>query len=504
MKRPAMHQILFVIAACLTLLLGVAISGAQDENLLTNPGFEEGFRTVPGQPDRRVADGWNPWHIPATAGMPAYQNAQPEYDEVAPNTARIRSGDNAQMYFNTFFTHTGGIYQRVTGITPGTELRFSIYAYVWSSTLEDEDISESPGDVLVDVGIDPTGGTDGTSGNIIWSVPVDQYDAYRQYSVIAEAAESAVTVFVRSQIGFPVQNTYIYLDDAVLEVTTDGPVPADTDTPVPAATDTPEPTDTPIGVILPTDTAVPPTNTPAPTDTPMPTNTPEDPTPTREDGVIDVQPIETSTPAPTQPPPTRVGAGEPFSPEFPNTLLHTVQRGDTVGRLAVLYGSTTQAIIEANNLDANALIFIGQGLIIPVRLAAPVTTTPSPTVEVVVETPVPDFGTGGPQITYVVQSGDTLLRIANRYNTTIGAIAQLNGIVNVNLIRVGQHLRIPGMQTPAPPPAPALWVTYTVRPGDNLYRISLRFGVPLQRLIDVNRIVNPNLIFVGQVLVIPS
>jgi hypothetical protein len=145
MKRPAMHQILFVIVACLTLLLGVAISGAQDENLLTNPGFEEGFRTVPGQPDRRVADGWNPWHIPATAGMPAYQNAQPEYDEVAPNTARIRSGDNAQMYFNTFFTHTGGVYQRVTGITPGTELRFSVYVYVWSSTLEDEDISESPG-----------------------------------------------------------------------------------------------------------------------------------------------------------------------------------------------------------------------------------------------------------------------------------------------------------------------------------------------------------------------
>jgi peptidoglycan-N-acetylglucosamine deacetylase len=104
----------------------------------------------------------------------------------------------------------------------------------------------------------------------------------------------------------------------------------------------------------------------------------------------------------------------------------------------------------------------------------------------------------------VVQSGDTLLRIANRYNTTIGAIAQLNGIVNVNLIRVGQQLRIPGTQTPAPPPPPAPQTTYTVRPGDNLYRISLRFGVPLQRLIDVNRIVNPNLIFVGQVLVIPS
>jgi LysM repeat protein len=497
MKRPASYKIVILCLAGLLLTMGLATTGAQEQNLLTNPGFEGSFRIVSGQPDRRVAQGWNPWHVPATAGMRAYENAQPEYDQVAPNTARIRSGSNAQMYFNTFYTHTGGIFQRVTGITPGTELRFSIYIHVWSSTLENTSVSESPGDVLVDVGIDPTGGTDGTSNNIVWSVPVAQYDAYREYSVIATSTSSAVTVFVRSRVGFPVQNTYIYLDDAVLALTT--PTVIVTDTPVPQPTDTPVPVDT--------NTPVPDApDTPVPTQTPLPTIT-EDPTPTREvdDSVIIPVPIETATPT-SMAAPTEVAIGGPFSPTFPGTLTHTVRSGDTVGRLAVLYGSTIEAIIEANNLNPNALIFVNQPLMIPVPLAAPATSTPTVTPEIIAEVPAaPDFGTGGVSgITYIVRPGDTLFRIAIQHNTTTNALAAANGIADINLIRAGQQLIIPGVAAPPPPSAPLPPpATYMVRAGDNLYRISLRFGVPMQRLSEANNIINPNLIFAGQILIIP-
>jgi putative chitinase len=120
--------------------------------------------------------------------------------------------------------------------------------------------------------------------------------------------------------------------------------------------------------------------------------------------------------------------------------------------------------------------------------------------------------------TYVVQPGDTLSRIAQRFNTTVAALAQLNGIVNPNRIQVGQRLIVPGTggpvataTSPAPPtatqaqPAPtaARPITYVVQPGDTLFRISIRFGVPLQRLVEANNIQNANVIYWGQVLVIP-
>ena len=110
--------------------------------------------------------------------------------------------------------------------------------------------------------------------------------------------------------------------------------------------------------------------------------------------------------------------------------------------------------------------------------------------------------------TYLVQPGDTLFRIATRFNTTVMAIAQANGILNVNLIRSGQQLTIPGTGETAMPPAPTEEpadepTTYVVQRGDNLYRISLRFGVTMLAIGEANGILNANRIYAGQVLIIP-
>ncbi len=110
---------------------------------------------------------------------------------------------------------------------------------------------------------------------------------------------------------------------------------------------------------------------------------------------------------------------------------------------------------------------------------------------------------------HVVQAGENLYRIALRYNTTWPALAAANGIANPNLIFVGQQIVIPGTGTPPaqPPtatPPPSTPQTYTVQPGDYLSRIASRFGTTVTALVQANGIVNPNLIYVGQVLNIPG
>ena len=109
--------------------------------------------------------------------------------------------------------------------------------------------------------------------------------------------------------------------------------------------------------------------------------------------------------------------------------------------------------------------------------------------------------------TYVVQWGDTMFRIAVRFNTTVQAIAQANNIANPNLIFAGQTLIIPtgGTVPPtAPPSTPGGTVIYTVQPGDYLAKIARQFNTTVSAILSVNNIANPNLIFPGQQLVIPT
>ena len=125
---------------------------------------------------------------------------------------------------------------------------------------------------------------------------------------------------------------------------------------------------------------------------------------------------------------------------------------------------------------------------------------------------LPSVGAQQGQTTHVVQPGENLFRIALKYGTTWPALAAANNLTNPNLIYVGQVLIIPapgGTTTPpsqpqptaAPPTTPQ---TYTVVAGDTLTSIALRFGTTVNALVQANGIVNPNLIYVGQVLNIPG
>jgi LysM repeat protein len=137
------------------------------------------------------------------------------------------------------------------------------------------------------------------------------------------------------------------------------------------------------------------------------------------------------------------------------------------------------------------------------------TPTPVPTVEpttaaVPTFTPSPVSPTEAPaltgQVEHTVQPGENLFRIALRYGTTVEAVASANGIANPAMIYVGQKLIISssGGQLPS-----TGGTTYVVQPGDNLFRIALRYNMSYMYLAQYNSIANPASIYVGQVLRIP-
>ena len=96
-------------------------------------------------------------------------------------------------------------------------------------------------------------------------------------------------------------------------------------------------------------------------------------------------------------------------------ITYTVQPGDSLWLIAQRYGTTVDAIIQANGLTTNVLQ-IGQILRIP--------SSQSPYVE------------------YTVRAGDTLWELSRRYGTTVEAIMQANGLTS-SLLQIGQVLRIP-------------------------------------------------------------
>jgi len=105
-----------------------------------------------------------------------------------------------------------------------------------------------------------------------------------------------------------------------------------------------------------------------------------------------------------------------------------------------------------------------------------------------------------PGDTYTVQPGDTLSGIAAMWGVTVSAVAVANGIANPNLIYPGQVLHKPSTN-PAPAPAAG---TYTVVAGDTVSGLAQRWGTTVAAIVAANHLADPNRIYVGQSLIIPS
>ncbi|HEX2620875.1 MAG TPA: hypothetical protein VHL11_12025, partial [Phototrophicaceae bacterium] len=234
-----------------------------DDNLLANPGFEQPFNDMTDVMPRQVADGWTPWDLGTSTDQPEYAPAS------VLNANRILSGADAQKmnFFSPSNAVAAGVYQTVSGLEPGTGLTFTVNVYVYSSaTGENPDVSDTPDGIIVEVGIDPTGGTDPQSPAVLWSDPDEQYDIYHPVTIAAVVEGDAATVFVRADVEQARLLTEVYFDDASL-IADAGPVtteePGATDEPTaeaPQVTEEPTVTETveiSTAEIVPTETATP-------------------------------------------------------------------------------------------------------------------------------------------------------------------------------------------------------------------------------------------------------
>ena len=165
------------------------------------------------------------------------------------------------------------------------------------------------------------------------------------------------------------------------------------------------------------------------------------------------------------------------------TVFYTVKRGDTLSYIAKKYNTSVADIVALNsNIKNPNLIYPGQTFKI-------ITNTKSSST-----------------IYYTVRKGDTLTAISKKYNTTVKAIVTLNGIKNPNLIYPNQRLQIytsSSSQELAGENSCGK-ILYKIKYGDTLSKIALKYDSTVSEIAKLNNITNPNKIYAGNILRIPN
>jgi|GEM_PF-186087 len=167
------------------------------------------------------------------------------------------------------------------------------------------------------------------------------------------------------------------------------------------------------------------------------------------------------------------------------TAPYIVKSGDTLRKIAENQKTTIASIISANpDIDPDNLA-IGQSICIP---------QPAPP-----QTPTCPAGTSP----YIIKAGDTLAKIAQQSNTTVAAILAANPGIVPERLSIGQSVCVPQPGQPSPPQAPTCPIgssPYEIKRGDTLAGIAIRFNTTVEAILSTNPGIVPERLYVGQVI----
>lgn len=195
-----------------------------------------------------------------------------------------------------------------------------------------------------------------------------------------------------------------------------------------------------------------------------------------------------------------------------DTGTHLVQSGENLFRIALRYGVDMNTLATTNNITDLTQIYAGQVLTIPGLEA--VDTSDDVINPLVATAPV----------VHVVQRGEYIGQIAERYGITVDDILTANNIANANTVLAGQELQIwtsdlsvastPEVTEtetdvaesvlPEPEPAPQEQVTHIVQRGEYLSSIARSYGISWTAIAEANNITDPNNVNFGTALIIPG
>ncbi len=202
-------------------------------------------------------------------------------------------------------------------------------------------------------------------------------------------------------------------------------------------------------------------------------------------------PAEKSVPAPQN------TAVKPATIEGWNGKVHTVAAGDTLTRIASLYGTTIEALEKANGITTYSMIRVGQGLKIPgneksTSTAKAETTPAKPAASSSSAAAMKQAFIATKTEATVVKPTATVVKPAA---ATIAAVPKT---------KTAESTVKPEPTKAARAPAPATSDTYVVARGDNPYTIAKKLQVSYNELITLNGITDPTKIPIGQKLKIPK
>lgn len=199
---------------------------------------------------------------------------------------------------------------------------------------------------------------------------------------------------------------------------------------------------------------------------------------------------------------------QPLSPvDTTPAVEYQVQKGDSLWKISRDFGISLKELLVANGLNEQSTINVGQNIIIPSESSGPSTLN-----SIAQSAPLTEV--------YTIVKGDTLSKIARRFNTSIGAIKVANGLTS-DVIQLGQRLTIPVgesattsiVTTPSPATSPTQpgspvssavpsddVVTHVVQSGETPGGIAKLYGITTAKLMSDNGIKDARSMRVGQSL----